>query len=113
MLSAIKSEKMIKKIPNNTHNICLNVILSSKNLNRMSSIKNITPNNIYSLIEFDLSSSVVANPENEVPSMTNINLFFTLKDFAKKQFKTKSSKKFIKNFAKFMKNVATRSLNLT
>lgn len=46
-----------------------------KNLNRMSSIKNITPNNIYSLIEFDLSRSVVANPENEVPSMTNLNLF--------------------------------------
>ena len=93
MLSAIKSEKMIRKIPNNTHNICLNVTLSSKNLNRMSSIKNITPNNIYSLIEFYLSRSVVANPENEVPSMTNLNLFLTLKDFAKKQFKTKSSKK--------------------
>lgn len=83
MLSAIKSEKMIRKIPNNTHNISLNVTLSSKNLNRMSSIKNITPNNIYSLIEFDLSRSVVANPENEVPSMTNLNLFLTLKDFAK------------------------------
>ena len=40
--------------------------------------------------------SVVANPENEVPSMTNLNLFLTLKDFAKKQFKTKSSKKLIK-----------------